>query len=174
MAVAIVALALAFAIVKPWGGASDVADPLGDSTKLAKASPTTRVPSTPPSSPVPRSSAEIVADQCRAPGGWRIFTIERWHDVTVHVWSAIEPVRTSDPHDPAIPYLSIVAEDVPALGYCARCSARSGRPMAPLRACGTLPRRARSPPSIPHDCSRRSRARWSPCTRRRARRDRPT
>jgi hypothetical protein len=119
VAVAIVAVALAVAIVKPWGGASDVADPLSDVTTLTKASPTTPVPSTPPSSPVPRSSAEIVADQCRAPGGWRIFTIERWHDVTVHVWSAIEPVRTSDPHDPAIPYLSIVAEDVPALGYCA-------------------------------------------------------
>jgi hypothetical protein len=119
VAVAIIAVAFALAIVKPWGGASDVTHPLSDLTKLTKASPTVLVPSSAPPSEVPRSSAEIVADQCRAPSGWRIFTVERWHGVTVHVWSAIEPVRTSDPHDPAIPYLSIIAEDVPALGYCA-------------------------------------------------------
>ena len=119
IAVAIIVVAFAIAIVKPWGGALDVVQPLRTLTTLNQASPTTAASSVAPPSEVPRSSAEIVADQCRAPGGWRIFTIERWHDVTVHVWSAIEPVRTSDPHDPAIPYLSIVAEDVPALGYCA-------------------------------------------------------
>jgi hypothetical protein len=118
-AVAIIVVAFAVAIVKPWGGASDAAQPLRALTMLNQPSSTAPAQSIAAPSEIPRSSAEIVADQCRAPSGWRIFTVERWHGVTVHVWSAIQPVRTSDPHDPAIPYLSIIAEDVPALGYCA-------------------------------------------------------
>lgn len=112
-----VALSLvAVLVIKPWGdsGNATTAGP-GSSGRAAAPVASARIE---PSEP-PRSPAEVIADECRAPAGWRILTTERWPGRTVAIWWAIEPVVAADPADPRIPYLSILAAGVPALGYCA-------------------------------------------------------
>lgn len=110
--VAVAAALLAILIIKPWGG-----DTGGSGIRSTPSSPP--VPTPPRTSERPQSSNEVVAAECQAPSGWRVFTIERWHEETMRIWWAVTPVVTTEPTDPRIPVLSIVATDVPALGYCA-------------------------------------------------------
>jgi hypothetical protein len=111
---ALVAGALVVLAVKPW--ATD--EP---STPAPSGSPSAMSSSidAPQPSERHRTPDEIVAAECLAPSGWRIFTVERWHEQTLRIWWAIAPVVADDPTDPRIPILSLVAIDVPALGYCA-------------------------------------------------------
>jgi hypothetical protein len=111
---ALVAGALVVLAVKPWA-----TDEQRARNPAAAASAAISSPAAPQPSERPRTPDEIVAADCLAPSGWRIFTVAVWHDQTIRSWWAIEPVVADDPTDPRIPVLSIVAIDVPALGYCA-------------------------------------------------------
>jgi len=113
--IALAAGVVAMLVVKPWGGGDTTTTAPHPSTVAQAAIASIAAPASSP----PRSAGEIIADDCRAPSGWRIYTTERWRGQTVRIWWAIEPVAATSPADPRIPYLSIVAEDVPALGYCA-------------------------------------------------------
>lgn len=114
--IAVLGAVLVILIVKPWG-AGEVTSAIQQSPRESLVAPSTGPAANPTAAP--RSQAEVIADQCRAPSGWRILTVARWHDETVHIWSAVEPVATADPADPQIPYVSMVADQIPALGYCA-------------------------------------------------------
>lgn len=72
----------------------------------------------PTPSPTPSAEDEL-REHCLAPGGWRIFSLERWRNQTVRAWAAIWPVVATGPTDPAIPFVAVIASGVPALGYCA-------------------------------------------------------
>lgn len=110
------ALLVAILVVKPWGGglATPQAPESAGSSRAPVLTATGELPTA-----APQSQAEVIADQCRAPSGWRILMVARWHNETVHIWSAVKPVATADPGDPEIPYLSVIADEIPALGYCA-------------------------------------------------------
>ena len=111
---ALVAGALVVLAVKPW--ATDEHSTPSVSSVASAAIASTDAPQP---SERHRTPDEVVAADCLAPSGWRIFTVERWHEQTLRIWWAIEPVVADDPFDPRIPILSLVAVDVPALGYCA-------------------------------------------------------
>jgi hypothetical protein len=111
---ALVAGALIVLGVKPWA-TEEHHDPSLSSVAPAAIAST----DAPQPSERRRTPDEIVAADCLSPSGWRIFTVERWQDQTLRIWWAIDPVVADDPTDPRIPILSIVAIDIPALGYCA-------------------------------------------------------
>lgn len=112
--VALVAGAFVVLAVKPWAADDRSAPSVNPAASGAIASTIVPQPSE-----RQRTQEEIVAADCLAPSGWRIFTVAIWHDQTIRSWWAIEPTVADDPTDPRIPVLSIVAADVPALGYCA-------------------------------------------------------
>ena len=117
--VAIVAVLVSLAIVKPWGGDDTTSGAGALATGAATDEPgpsaaATRVP--------PSASAGIDADVTRAcldPGSWRVASVEAYGAQTIRVWRAIEPGAASGPADPAIPSVLVVSEGVSDLGWCA-------------------------------------------------------
>lgn len=108
----LVAAFVAIAIVKPWGGAGRIA-------------PTFRPAAAVPVevTPVPtedRSATGLAGPVCLGTGGWRIASLETWHQREVRVWRAIEPIPlAAGPLDPAIPSVPVVADELAGLGWCA-------------------------------------------------------
>jgi hypothetical protein len=105
------------AVVKPWGATltPDGATARG-STVAASVVPIAPAVATPTPTP---SAEDLLREHCLAPGGWRIFSIERWRNQTVRAWAATRTVSAAGPTDPAIPLIAVIAGGVPALGYCA-------------------------------------------------------
>jgi hypothetical protein len=112
-ALAVVAVLVVLAVLKPWG----VGDP------VATAGPFVAPPTVVVITPTPtedRSADGLASPICLEPGGWQIATLERWRTQDVRVWRAIEPISAaSGPLDPAIPAVPVVAVEVTALGWCA-------------------------------------------------------
>jgi len=129
---AIVLAVLALAVVKPWSG--PVTGSSQDRAAMASVTAIARS-RTPTGTPVPTvdpfSAGPEIASICLDPPSWRVATIERWHDQTIRVWRAIEPVATAaGPDDARVPVTSLVSEGVIELGWCAPV-------VAPIRTTGS-------------------------------------
>lgn len=105
---------LLLAIVKPWGeeAAARWADRSPSPSPSAVATPT------PTAEPV-LDRTEAIAAQCRAPNGWRVVTHQQWQDRDLRIWWAVVPVTVRSAWDPSIPIVSITADSILELGYCA-------------------------------------------------------
>src|SRR5919201_1131291 len=103
---------IALAILKPWGA--------GPSSPLGAALPTFQP--TPEITPTPRPTTEldVVANFCREPSGWRVYSAERWAGLGVRTWTAVDPVAfAADAADPRIPIVPVVSQEVEAIGFWA-------------------------------------------------------
>lgn len=122
--------ALLVALAKPWGGPPPDPSSAVGPLSVPSAGPTTSqaaIPATPiPGTPSPE---QLLAADCLAPPGWRVFTTERWLTGSVRSWAAVRPVAATGPDDPDIPILPVVAVAVTGLGYCAPVTG-PGRPAA--------------------------------------------
>lgn len=104
--VAVTAVFLTLALVKPWAGPARPQLLVQGSYALPSAAPTAA-----------GATAELEA-QCGEPLGWTVFTRERWNGRMVRAWRAVEPsVAAGGPLDPAVPLIR-VGESISALGYC--------------------------------------------------------
>lgn len=103
--VAVVAVFLAVAWVKPWPAAAPRAAivPVG--------------PTRPPAEPTPDPLSDLKY-HCQEPSGWRVYARERWAGRALRSWRTMEPARVADgPLDPGIPVIPLGATIV-NLGYC--------------------------------------------------------
>lgn len=115
---AIVGVLTGLAIAKPWGIPPPPPPPSADRgaavVRSAAATPAR------PATDDPRSAGPPVASICFDPPSWRVATVEHWHDRTIRVWRAIEPVPTATgPDDQQVPVTQVVSEGVIELGWCA-------------------------------------------------------
>lgn len=109
-----VALLVALAILKPWGGGS----PNATLAPNRFAAPTEGAINPAPTED--RSADGLAGPICLGAGGWQIATLERWRTQDVRVWRAIEPLAAATgPTDPAIPSVAVVAIEISGLGWCA-------------------------------------------------------
>lgn len=102
------------AVIKPWASSSPGA---------ASPRPVTNLPAAVIASPsgTPAELGHAASRYCEYTSGWRIASIERSGGMEWRAWKAIEPAvgLLRGPDDPAIPFVEVIAEIVPALGYCA-------------------------------------------------------
>jgi hypothetical protein len=115
LAVGVVAMAVAVAIVKPWG----VIDSTAGTTTRA---PVAGEPRSAKAATVPATDTDraVVSEMCLEPNGWRLFAAERWPDRVARRWVRVEPLSgASGPADPRIPLISEPSLAVLAVGYCA-------------------------------------------------------
>jgi hypothetical protein len=112
--VAVVAVMLLFAVVKPWafsGGGSGGAAAPGSARELA-ASPT------PPPTPTP-IPADPYGMDCLSGDTEQAVALERWPDNQVRTWVAIEDAVATGPLDTAMPRIVIHSSHVVGIGVCA-------------------------------------------------------
>jgi hypothetical protein len=101
------------AILKPWAAGTAAPTGLPIAGRAQSAPPT-------PVATDDRTAQGLAAPICLGTGAWRVTSLETWQTQDVRVWRAIEPIATaSDPLDPAIPSVPIVAIQLTALGWCA-------------------------------------------------------
>lgn len=122
----LVAGLLVLAIFKPWAWG----DPPARHPTGAAAAP---IPTLAGPSPTADLSAEgLAAPFCLGGGSWRTASFETWRTQPVRVWHSLEPIRgPTQPGDPAIPTVPVVAYRVDALGWCAPVG-EPDRPQGPL------------------------------------------
>ena len=109
-----IALVLGFvlaAILKPWdwGQPSVDTNPPGSAAAIAAAR----------TSPSPKPTLDPRAVPCLTYSAWRAMTIERTSGEEVHRWIVVDPVAATDPLDPGIPSVRVVAGRLDGMGYCA-------------------------------------------------------
>ena len=116
-------LLVLLAMIKPWG---DVGPPpssgsvVGDWIDAALPDPTPRRVTVVQYTPPPLEAADLAAAElCRWPSGWRVFAHQEWLDTRARVWTAVQPIRASEPGDPRIPLVRLRSTSVPLLGFCA-------------------------------------------------------
>jgi hypothetical protein len=115
LAVGVVAIAVAVAIVKPWGVINDA--PVTTTNAPAASEPRAATAATVPATDTDRA---VVAEMCLEPIGWRMFASERWPDRFARRWVRVEPIAgASGPADPRIPLIQEPSLAVLAVGYCA-------------------------------------------------------
>jgi hypothetical protein len=116
--------AVLMAIIKPWGAPAD------QPVAVASGAPATHAPSTArpdrgTTAPVgPTGGSAAAADlsvTCGSPSGWRVATLQHWEGrpTPIRSWIAVDPIETTDPLDPAIPFAPVATDAVLAIGYCA-------------------------------------------------------
>ena len=122
--VALVVVAVAITVIKPWGsdtGRPSAADRPAAVTGSAASAATAEIPAGP--SPTPDPGRALAAEMCLEPSGWRMFATERWSDRLIRSWVLVEPlVGASGPDDPRIPFIDESSMAVLNLGYCAPIS----------------------------------------------------
>jgi hypothetical protein len=122
--VALVVVAVAITVIKPWGGDTgrpSAADRPAAVTGSAGSAATAEIPAGP--SPTPDPGRALAAEMCLEPSGWRMFATERWSDRLIRSWVLVEPlVGASGPDDPRIPFIDESSMAVLNLGYCAPIS----------------------------------------------------
>jgi hypothetical protein len=113
--VALVGVAVAIALIKPWGVLPPPVAPPARS-----ATPGATLAGSPAPVATPDSYAELVVT-CGSPSGWRAATLQHWigRAAAIRTWSAIEPARATSPLDPSIPFAPVATDLVTAIGYCA-------------------------------------------------------
>jgi hypothetical protein len=114
---AIVVIALAIVIIKPWQlGTSEPGGP----SAAGEVPPASLLPPASEPSARPALVDEIADDFCLDQGQWLATSIERWRGGTIRIWRALETSRTATgPTDPTIPVTPLVSEGVIELGWCA-------------------------------------------------------
>jgi hypothetical protein len=103
--VAVVAVFLAIAWIKPWPSAA----------------PRAAVVPAGPTRPPPEPTTDPLSDlkyHCQEPPGWRVYARERWAGRALRSWRTMEPARAATgPLDPGIPVIPLGATIV-NLGFC--------------------------------------------------------
>lgn len=111
-AVALLAMALAVAVVKPWG-TPPVATPSTSLEAVARMSADALVAAS-----QPRIDATV--DRCYAGLAWRLFTIQRDFGRFARWLQRLDTTATaSGVLDPSIPTIEVVSEETEGLGFCA-------------------------------------------------------
>ena len=124
--VAVVAVFLAVAWIKPWPAAAPRA-------AIVPAGPTR-----PPAEPTPDPLADLKY-HCQEPSGWRVYARERWAGRALRSWRTMEPARVADgPLDPGIPVIQLGATIV-NLGYCSPWNTAERPPVDATVAAWRLP-----------------------------------
>lgn len=122
--IAVIAVALVVALLKPWPTGESAPRTSGLSPRPA-ASPT----ATPRPTSDPRADLRL---HCHEPSGWRVYAHESWHRGFIRTWRQIQPAtEATGPLDAALPVVR-VPDRVTALGYCAPWQG-SDRPPADAR-----------------------------------------
>jgi hypothetical protein len=125
LAVGVVVVALAVAIVKPWGVVDDLARVTPQSPVVAEARSAER-----PAPPTDTDRANV-SEMCLEPIGWRLFATERWADRVARRWVHVVPLAgASGPADPRIPLITEPSLAVLSVGYCAPVSGPERPPPA--------------------------------------------
>jgi hypothetical protein len=104
IAAGLIAIFVAVALLKPWPDAG-----------VPRPTPRVIV------APVAVATLDPLAElrhHCQEPPDWRIYSQERWGNMTVRSWRTLQPAyRATGPLDPAIPIVPLGAR-IDALGYC--------------------------------------------------------
>jgi hypothetical protein len=112
--VALVVIAIALAIAKPWAGLEPPA------ARVVVPSPTATPSPTPAPTPRQDTAGPLVAAFCTDPTRWLVASSEHWRGQAVRVWRALDPATSaSGPDDPTIPVVPVVSEALDLLGWCA-------------------------------------------------------
>jgi hypothetical protein len=125
--VVLATLALAVAVLKPWGGGAAPrptglvqAPPTPTSADLSSLNPNADGSATGPGSDVAsRSEDADVAEMCLNTESWLVASVEDEPGGSVRIWRALDPVTGLRPDDPTVPWVFIGSQGVTALGWCA-------------------------------------------------------
>ena len=119
-------LALAVAVLKPWGGSAParptglVQAPAPAAGDLSSPISNAAGPATVPGGDIAsRSEDADVAKMCLNTESWLVASVEEEPGGTVRVWRALEPVTGLRPDDPSVPWVYVGSQGVTALGWCA-------------------------------------------------------
>ena len=125
---AVVLIAVALVVVKPWDDPASSGDGADDAADAGPSRAGAGVVTTALPDIVETATAAEVAGFCLNPTVWLVATVELWRDHTIRVWRYVEPSMTATgPDDPAIPVMEVVSEGATELGWCAPI-AGAGRP----------------------------------------------
>ncbi len=138
--VALVAVLLLVAIVKPWPGGSAGATAAAPSASPASSEEET--PARPAGALAPDPSAEPTlppdAVPCVAPDGWRLVTLGTWFGRPVRTWLAVDVITSAvGPTDPRIGFVRAGQAPLQGLGTC-----------RPVQTVGTVEGRTDRAPSL--------------------------
>ncbi len=110
--VAVAAVLLVVAILKPWAGAAPVASPSSSPLQfVAAVTAAAQSPST--------SGGDVAAPLCESPDGWRIVAddVELGRSVRTWIVAAVE-YATIPPARSTVPVTALVSTGVSSLGFC--------------------------------------------------------
>jgi hypothetical protein len=146
LAALVTCLAIAIAILKPWGSETASAPPNAGpamavaSSRLASALAVMPAPAPGGAATAPASASPTRPPGPSDPGGqcavgseWRVFSVDEARGQRSLSWDVVAPVTARDPRDLAIPTDLIVTDAVRALGFCAAAD-DAGRFPAAVRA----------------------------------------
>ena len=112
--VALVVIAIALAVAKPWAGLEPPA------ARVVPPPPTASPTATPEPTPRQDTAGPLVAAFCTDPTRWLVASTEHWRGQAVRVWRALDPATAvGGPDDPTIPVVPVVSEALDLLGWCA-------------------------------------------------------
>jgi hypothetical protein len=116
--IALVVIAVALAIAKPWAA---LEPPAGSGhARVVAATPSPTPSLTPAPTPRQDTAGPLVAAFCTDPTRWLVASTEHWQGQAVRVWRALDPAPSADgPDDPTIPIVPVVSEALDLLGWCA-------------------------------------------------------
>ena len=129
-----VAAILALAVLKPW------ADPGYPSRAIEAATPSAGphgVVAVPGAGATPSATLpgwDTPGGQCFVGSDWRVFSIEMSTGRRLRHWLVVEPRAAGSPRDSAVPFVTIAADRVTALGFCAGADAGVRRPITAVDA----------------------------------------
>jgi hypothetical protein len=116
--IALVVIAVALAIAKPWAGLEPSAG--SGHARVVAATPSPTPSPTPAPTQRQDTAGPLVAAFCTDPTRWLIASTEHWQGQAVRVWRALDPATSADgPDDPTIPIVPVVSEALDLLGWCA-------------------------------------------------------
>ena len=124
--VVLATLALALAVLKPWGGGAPprptalVQAPIPAAGDLSSQIPRDAGSATVPGGDIAsRTEDAEVAQMCLNTESWLVASVEEEPGGTVRIWRALEPVTGLRPDDPTVPWVYVGSQGVTALGWCA-------------------------------------------------------
>jgi hypothetical protein len=127
----VIAAVVVLAVLKPWGapgGTGQATDAALASSRPAAAS----LGPTPTPSPTP-PGYDAPGGQCFTDSDWRVFTIETHEDRPQRHWLTIEPGAAASPRDTAVPFVTVVTDQVLALGFCVGSGSDGPAPLVGVR-----------------------------------------
>jgi hypothetical protein len=127
LVVALIALGVAIALLKPWGP--------GATTEPGRASqPAGPAPVVAPAlAPIP-TTAPRVNGACDYGSAWRLLTVGQNAGHLVETWYSADPVHAQGPTDASIPVVRMYTDGLRELGYCAVTQPVGPRPVLAVEA----------------------------------------